>query len=135
MKTFSIFRMFAAMMTAVVLAFALTSAGRTAEISFDSTVHEFGNIREADGPVSCVFKYTNTGDAPLVIIAANAACGCTKPKYDAAPLAPGKTGSITVKYIPAGRPGEFNKTIKVRTNAKKTKVVKLRIRGNVIPDK
>ena len=51
------------------------------------------------------------------------------------PVQPGKKGVIKVTYNQKGRPGEFSKTITVRTNAKegKYKKVVLKIKGNVIP--
>ncbi len=107
----------------------------SAQISFAEKKHDFGNIAENGGPVTCEFVFTNTGDAPLVIVSATASCGCTQPKFPAEPVKPGKTGKITVKYLPQNRPGEFDKTIKVRTNAKNAKKVSLRISGTVIPAK
>ena len=73
------------------------------------------------------------GDTPLVIISANATCGCTRPKYPTDPVKPGGKGVIKVTYLPKGRPGEFEKTVKVRTNSKKNKKVVLKISGVVVP--
>ena len=42
-------------------------------------------------------------------------------------------GVIKVTYLPKGRPGEFEKTVKVRTNSKKNKKVVLKISGVVVP--
>lgn len=95
--------------------------------------HDFGNIKEDGGPVTTEFAFVNTGDTPLVIISATASCGCTHPKYPTDPIKPGGKGVIKVTYLPKGRPGEFNKSIKVRTNAKNAKKVTLRISGVVIP--
>lgn len=118
-----------------VICIAGLSAARNgdAAITFENKTHDFGTIREADGPVTCTFSFVNTGDAPLVIISANASCGCTRPVYPTNPIKPGKPGKIKVTYNPARRPGEFNKTVKIRTNAKKNKKVNLRITGTVIP--
>ena len=41
-----------------------------------------------------VFTFTNVGNAPLVINEVIASCGCTIPKYDRRPIAPGQKGSI-----------------------------------------
>jgi hypothetical protein len=71
----------------------------------------------------------------LVIVSATASCGCTKPVYPTDPIKPEKKGKLKVTYNPSGRPGEFNKTIKVRTNAPKSKRVSLKITGTVIPAK
>lgn len=95
--------------------------------------HNFGSIAEDGGPVSHEFEFKNTGDSPLVIVSATASCGCTRPTYPLEPVKPGKTGKIKVTYLPQGRPGEFNKTVKVRTNAPGTKKFTLRISGSVVP--
>ena len=55
------------------------------------------------------------------------------PRYPKAPIASGKTEKIRVTYLPKGRPGEFNKSVKVRTNDPKNKKVTLRISGVVVP--
>lgn len=99
-----------------------------------SEQYNFGNIAERGGRVTHKFHIVNTGDKPLVFISATASCGCTRPEVPKKPVAPGDTGIVTVSYEPIGRPGEFNKTITVKTNAKPSKV-KLRIVGNVIPSK
>lgn len=122
------------------LALALVSAPLAAlaeqpVITFDETSHDFGTIAEEGGNVTHEFTFTNTGDAPLMIVNATASCGCTRPSYPKKPVAPGKSEKIKVTYAPAGRPGEFVKTITVKTNAKKQKSVKLQIKGAVTPKK
>ncbi len=82
--------------------------------------------------VSCKFKFTNTGNGPLVIHQAIATCGCTVPKYPKEPIKPGESGEITVTYNGAGKfPGYFRKSITIRTNAK-NEVVRLFIEGDMI---
>lgn len=103
------------------------------KIHFIETVYDFGTIREADGPVTHEFEFDNAGAAPLVILKTIASCGCTRPSYPKAPLAPGKKDKIKVTYNPAGRPGEFNKTIDVTSNDPRSRKTRLRIKGNVIP--
>ncbi|MBD5367508.1 MAG: DUF1573 domain-containing protein [Bacteroides sp.] len=117
---------------ALLVGAATMMAGEPA-ISLETTSHDFGNISEDGGPVSCEFEFTNTGDEPLVIISANASCGCTRPEYPKKPVQPGKTGKIKVTYLPTGRPGEFSKTVRVRTNAPRPKRINLNITGVVIP--
>ena len=109
----------------------LTAYAKGAEMTFEEKTHDFGTIKEADGAVSYTFKFTNTGDEPLVIINVNASCGCTRPEYSKEPIKPGKTGTIKVTYNPAGRPGEFNKDVKIRTNTSTRPILK--ISGTVIP--
>lgn len=102
-------------------------------ITWLETIHDFGAFDESMGAVSCQFRYVNTGDEPLVVIRATASCGCTRPKYDQEPLAPGDTAAITVAYDPAGRPGRFSKKITVETNTSPA-TTKLTVKGVVIGD-
>lgn len=103
-----------------------------AKAEFVETVHDFGNIAEADGDVTCRFVFKNTGKSPLIVVRAVASCGCTEPEHPKVPVAPGKTGEIKVTYHPKGRPGEFNKNVYVYTNGKPEKYTLL-IKGVVIP--
>ena len=102
------------------------------KIVFEKTTYEYGNIKEADGDASCEFKFTNEGDAPLIITRASSSCGCTAPTYPKEPIAPGESGVIGVTYHAKGRPGGFSKNITIYTNVPEEKI-KLIISGNVIP--
>lgn len=107
-------------------------AGATSpEIKWLETEHNFGAFDEDNGVATCLFRYVNTGDAPLVVLDVHTSCGCTTPDYSTAPVAPGDTAAITVKYDPAGRPGRFNKKIQVDTNTP-AKRSKLTITGVVV---
>lgn len=121
----------------LLLAFTLTiaAADKTkAQIKFEKTTYDFGNIREDGGPVSHEFTFVNTGSEGLKIISAKAECGCTKPEYPKKEIAPGETGKIKVTYNPAGRPGGFTKVVTVRCTGNPGKI-NLKIRGSVIPKK
>ena len=101
-------------------------------ITFEKTEHDFGKINEADGRVSVVFKFKNEGMAPLVLSNVRASCGCTTPTWTKEPVEPGQTGSITVTYNPNGRPGRFQKTVTITSNASEA-TKKVYIKGEVIP--
>ena len=85
-------------------------------ITFQKTSHDFGNVQETGGPVSHVFEFTNTGDAPLIIAGVDVSCGCTTPSYSKDPIMPGKAGQVTLSFNPAGRPGRFSKSATIRYN-------------------
>jgi len=92
--------------------------------------HDFGTFREEDGRQAYNFEIVNTGNAPLVIQNVVASCGCTTPTWTKSPIPPNGKGVITAMYDPAGRPGPFNKTLTVYTNANPATVV-LVIKGEV----
>lgn len=126
------------LLTLLIAFLSLAAMAKGPQIEFKEIEHDFGNIRAKAGAVSCVFRYTNTGDAPLALITVSAPCGCTKPRFSPKPLAPGKSGEIKVTFNPSGMKGEFMKTIRVSTNIKdgdKKKNVSLKIRGVIIPSK
>lgn len=104
------------------------------EMSFKRTEHNFGIVKEEMRSVSTQFEFTNTGKSPLIIQRVSASCGCTTPNYAKEPILPGKTGKISATYSTIGRPGTFNKTIRVYTNVPDTVYV-LTIKGNVTPKK
>ena len=113
---------------AVVLGLAASVAAQPA---FEAKTHDFGRVVEGDGPVSHTFRFTNAGAEPLRLVRVEAACGCTTPDWTDAALAPGASGTLAVVYDPAGRPGPFDKTVFVATEAGDSVV--LRITGSVEP--
>jgi hypothetical protein len=66
-------------------------------------------------PVTAVFKFKNSGGAPLVITGVQAGCGCTTPEYSKDPVYPGGTGFIKATYN-AVNAGVFSKTVTVIAN-------------------
>ena len=107
-----------------------TDTTGTAVLTFQSPEHDFGKVKAGE-KVGCIFSYTNTGDADLVITAASASCGCTVPKYDRKPVPPGKSGTIEVVFDTSGREGLQTKTVVVQSNAENNLVI-LRIIAEVV---
>ena len=114
---------------------ALAAVAMTAQepvMTFEKTEHDFGKIDEAGGRVSTEFVFKNEGMAPLVLSNVRASCGCTTPSWTKEPVEPGQTGTITVTYNPNGRPGRFQKTVTITSNASEP-TKKVYIKGEVIP--
>lgn len=106
-----------------------TVGGSGPMISLDKEVHDYGTIEQnANG--TCEFKVTNTGDQPLIISNCKGSCGCTVPKCDTAPIAPGKSSVITVKYA-TERVGPINKSVTITSNAVNAPTKIIRIKGEV----
>ncbi len=100
-----------------------------ADFKFEKEVNDFGTIKEGT-QATYDFKFTNTGKEPLLITNVQASCGCTSPKWSKEPIKKGETGIITAVYNSTGRPGAFNKSITVTSNAKTASKV-LYIKGTV----
>ena len=124
------------LLTTIFLVFAMLAfAAGEAEIKFDKTSHNFGTFPESKPKVTCVFKFTNTGDNLLVIHQAIASCGCTVPQYPKEPIKPGESGEIVVTYNGEGKfPGHFRKSITIRSNAKQ-EIIRLYVEGDMLGGK
>ena len=100
-----------------------------AQIEFEKDIHDYGTIKQnANGIYE--FKFTNTGNEPLMISNAKGSCGCTVPKWPREPIAPGETGVIEVKYD-TKRIGNFQKSVTLQSNAINEPTKTIRIKGNV----
>ncbi len=103
-----------------------------AQIEFEQNVLDYGTIAyNSEGRREFVLK--NIGDAPLVIVKVKGSCGCTVPTKPTAPILPGETAIIKVKYA-TNRVGPFSKTITVTSNAVNTPLKTIRIKGKVLAD-
>ena len=115
--------------TICLLAFAFTARAQ-AVLQFETDNHDFGKV--AEGTMATYeFKFKNTGNQPAIIANVQASCGCTTPDWTKTPVLPGKYGIIKAMYSSAGRPGVFNKTVTVTSNAAEPSKV-LSIKGTVL---
>lgn len=101
-------------------------------IAFEKVQHNYGTFKEELGVQTVSFNFKNEGTVPLILNNVQASCGCTTPEWTRQPVAPGAKGIIKVSYDPRNRPGVFNKTIRVSSNADNADVV-LTILGQVTP--
>jgi hypothetical protein len=116
-------------LTLCFLAFAITARAQGV-MQFEKELHDFGNVPEGT-MATHEFKFKNTGNQPIIIANVQASCGCTTPDWTKTPVMPGKMGIIKAMYSSAGRPGVFNKTVTVTSNAAAPSVV-LSIKGTVL---
>ncbi len=103
-------------------------------IAFEEEVFKFGEITQGE-KVDFEFKFTNTGDSPLVIVSVKPSCGCTVaddwPDY---PITPGEGGVIPVEFNSEGKKGHQSKSITLVANTTPRTHV-LMIEGDIIaPD-
>jgi hypothetical protein len=101
---------------------------QVAKITFEETTIDYGEVAKGSDGVR-TFRFTNTGDAPLVIEDIKSTCGCTIPKKPTGPIMPGASDIIEVKYD-TNRPGPIRRSISVYSNAEEP-IMTLNIRGNV----
>ena len=100
-------------------------------MKFEQTEFDFGSVKEGD-IVDYTFKFTNTGNFPLIINKATATCGCTVPEWPKKPISAGESGEIRVKFNSKNRKNLQTKYVNINANTK-PEVTRLKITGNVIP--
>jgi hypothetical protein len=92
------------------------------EFKFEKELHDFGQLVDGE-KVSYSFKFTNSGDAPLIISNAKGSCGCTVPNWPRDPIAPGESGTIDVTFNSSGRSGKQNKAVNLTANTNPSRKV------------
>lgn len=99
-------------------------------IVFEQMQYNFDTIiRNGNGEHT--FRFTNEGNAPLLIASAFSACGCVVPEWPHKVIMPKEKASIKVKYN-TNIVGHFMKVIVVKSNAVNSHKAMLRINGSVV---
>jgi hypothetical protein len=107
-------------------------AGKTTSIRWETPrmTHDWGSATIGE-KITHIYKFTNTGTEPLVILDAKASCGCTVPEKPQAPIAPGKSSEIKVVFDSSGKPaGATAKTVTVIANTEPGTMV-LTLKGDL----
>jgi hypothetical protein len=105
--------------------------GPLPEFEFRTVDHDFGTITEGQ-VVEYTYEFKNTGEAPLIIQAAQGSCGCTASDWSKAPVPVGGTGYVKAKFDSKGKPNIQNKTVTVTANTWPKQTV-LRFKAMVTP--
>lgn len=111
-----------------------TYTTQTPRIEFIEREYDFGSFEPIGNDTLKVytFRFTNTGQKPLVILRAVSSCGCTLPTYTKEAIMPGDTGIVTVGYRGQGQLlGYFRKSITVYTNDPRS-YTRIFIKGEIV---
>ncbi len=111
----------------------VADTARYAQITFDHTSFDFKDMHQGE-KAEHVFKFTNTGTAPLILSNVLTTCGCTAPEWPRSPIPPGGEGEIKIVFDSSTKMGRQNKVITVRSNSKSGDF-RLRISAMVLPPK
>jgi Protein of unknown function (DUF1573) len=98
---------------------------------FETTDHDFGTVSEGQ-KVTYIYKFKNTGQAPLIIQNAQPSCGCTVPDWTKEPIPVGGAGFVKAEFDTNGKTNIQNKTITVTANTW-PKTTTLRFKAMVTP--
>jgi hypothetical protein len=87
-----------------------------AVLEFDKTenVHHAALLEEKS---EAIFRFTNTGTEPVVLMDPVSSCGCTVPKLEKKEYLPGKSGEIRSVFTFGSRVGVQRKRITVKTRS------------------
>ena len=105
--------------------------GPTTTVTFNETTFDFGSV-DAGEKVSHVYKFTNTGNEPLIISNAKGSCGCTVPNWPREPIAVGGTGEIEVVFDSKNKKGPRNQKVTITANTDPPQTF-IYLKGEVIP--
>ena len=100
--------------------------------TFKKEEHDFGILIDGE-KVTYSFRFTNSGDAPLIISNAKGSCGCTVPNFPKKPIAPGASASIDVTFDSKGRAGKQSKAVTLTANTNPNRKI-IRIHSEVITE-
>lgn len=106
--------------------------GISTNIEFEKSTIDFGEIVTGD-KVEHVFKFTNTGDNPLVISNAKGSCGCTVPQWPKEPIGIGEKAEILVVFNSKGKSGKQSKTVTITANTNPPQTI-IKLEGNVLKE-
>ena len=121
----------------LILSFGTTLAqNKGPRMTFETSTHNFGDVKRKGGDLIKEFRFTNDGDAPLVIKKITKSCSCMTITYSRKPVMPGKSAVIKIKYEPHKvEAGIFHKAVQIYSNEPTSKVRLITIQGNSIDDK
>ncbi|MDE7450715.1 MAG: DUF1573 domain-containing protein [Alistipes sp.] len=95
-----------------------TTVVRGAELHLAETVHDFGDVPRRGDDLRCEIAFTNTGDAPLVVMRLITSSSCLRASCSRRPVAPGASGVIRIGYQPLKRDaGAFSRIVRIGSNA------------------
>ncbi len=101
------------------------------KITFEKTVHDFGQVGTEAKKRVAEFKFTNTGEGLLKITKVEKCCGAVT-RLDKIEYAPGESGVLTVEYRSSPKVGLDRKTVYVKSNDKTSPRIALTIKVRIV---
>jgi rhodanese-related sulfurtransferase len=107
-------------------------------VSFDRTLHDFGESPKSKGVIQTTFTVTNTGSGVLQIGEISTSCGCTTAEISKANIPAGGRATLTVHFDPDFHPepaGKITRTVFIPTNDPQNIEAEVRIAVSILEDK
>ena len=126
------------LVTMALIIFVGVQAQRAAgpQLTWENSNHNFGDVVLGD-KVDHVYKFTNTGNEPLIITDVKVSCGCTLPKsWPRDPVMPGDTGELVISFNSAAKPlGKLERTTQIISNATNAEASQIKFSAIIIDKK
>ncbi len=106
--------------------------GPVTAMTFDESSFNFGSVTEGE-IITHTYSFKNSGNEPLIVSDARGTCGCTVPSKPTAPIAPGETGEITVRFDTNNKVGERQQKVTITANTDPAQTV-ISLDGTVVAD-
>lgn len=111
-------------------------SGKGPQLSFEKERHDFGTVYmdtlDFTTPFNVDIKFTNTGDAPLVVTNVRACCGTRVTDWPKEPIMPNGEGVIKVSFRLAQRAQRISRTVTVNYNNEQQPSIVYRLVGEVV---
>ena len=89
-----------------------------AHLKLEQTEYDFGDISRSGKDKICIFRFTNDGTEPLVILSATTTCSCLKTEFSRKPIAVGESGKIKLTLESNKRDkGVLRRIVQIRSNS------------------
>ena len=108
----------------------LMAAMAAPKITCENKVWEFPKVKEGE-TIKHKYVIKNAGDEELEIKKVRGSCGCTAATPESKKVKPGEATNIQVKFNTSNRPGKQTKYVYVYSNDPETRLLKLKITGEV----
>lgn len=106
-----------------------------AALTWEEPNHDFGEVEEGK-KVEFVYKFTNTGNEPLIITNVQPTCGCTLPKsWPRGEIMPGQSGELLIAFDSSNKSGKLSRVTTIVSNAVNDGAGQIKFTANVTPKK
>ena len=110
----------------------VTTVENGAQFTWDQDFYDYGTIYLDEMPETRMdIKFSNTGDAPLVLTNVKVCCGTQVKEWPKEPILPGEEEVIKIEIRLARRPQRISRAVIVTTNMENNQTFTFRIRGEV----
>lgn len=99
----------------IMLGVAVAAIAHVSSITWKSMSLELGEVKVGEVK-ELAFEFTNDGTESVRILEAKGSCGCTVVDVPKEEIAPGESAQIKANFK-ASKPGQFRKSVKVKTTA------------------